>query len=140
MNPDSCEPGYMWSHKYGRRIYCLKASECHLPINLICASEKPLRAASEAAPILKLWDLYRLLSNPQKDRTDDRSSLAAVAVYSLPAGVENRGPTALPRKKIKSSSAFTGHTIGSLPRCNTGWEKKPVTWTSPLRWGERHQT
>ena len=64
-------------------MYCRNASECHLPIRRICASENPRCAASDAAPMRKLCDLYLPVSRSQKLRTERRSARAIDVRYGL---------------------------------------------------------
>lgn len=52
----------------GARMYRRKAFDFHLSKALICASHMPWDAAHDAAPILKLWDLYSETSKSQRQR------------------------------------------------------------------------
>ena len=64
------------------RIYDKKASDFHLHVYIICASDIPFRAACEVAPILKLCVLYRDTLLPRKYK----DLLIVVANISLDTG------------------------------------------------------
>lgn len=59
---------YDLDRREGARMHRRKAFDFHLPKALICASHMPWDAVHDAAPILKLWDLYRETSKSQKPR------------------------------------------------------------------------
>ena len=94
-----------------------KASDRHLqiPTNRIRASEKPLGAASEAVPIRKLRDLYLVVFNPQNERTDHKSLLAAPHVYGQQPDVGKRGLGVDPLNAQNCCRARTGHDSSFSP-------------------------
>ena len=57
---------YDLNRREGAGMYRRKAFDFHLPKALICAFHRPWDAAHDAAPILKLWDLYPETSKAQK--------------------------------------------------------------------------
>ena len=98
----------------GILIYRKKALEFHRPKLLIWASEKPFAAAHEAAPILKLWDLYLETSRLQKLRAAVSADVKNEREIGEASGQQKSGPGKLPRRFKYASSNETGQTGCSL--------------------------
>lgn len=71
-------------------MYFLKAVDFHLPMFCIWISEAPRSAAAVAAPMRKLWDWYRFVSNPQKAREFCRFSVKNWRETGFPSMKENK--------------------------------------------------
>ena len=98
----------------GILIYRKKALEFHRPKLLIWASEKPFAAAHEAAPILKLWDLYLETSRLQKLRAAVSADVKNEREIGEASGQQKRGPGKLSRRFKYASSNEAGQTGCSL--------------------------
>ena len=54
-------------------MYRRKALDLHVPKALVWASDMPLEAAQDAAPMRKRWDLYPDTSRSQKRRESGKA-------------------------------------------------------------------
>lgn len=95
-------------------MYFLKAVDFHLPMFWIWISEAPRSAAAVAAPIRKLWDWYRFVSNPQKVRELLRFCVKNWRETGFPSMKENKASSceACFLICIKYCRALTGQSRG----------------------------
>ena len=75
---------------------------------------KPLAAAQVAAPIRKLWDLYKAGSSLQKRSALLSCSTKRCLLMGAPSGQHNKGPRAVPLVDMKSNIVLTGQHKSSL--------------------------
>ena len=76
----------------GARMYRRKAFDFHLPRVLICASHMPRDAAHDAAPILKLCDLYPETSKSQTRRESAKAFVKKFRETEERSAQQNIGP------------------------------------------------
>lgn len=75
----------------------------------------PASFADVAAPILKLWVLYKVSSNPDCLRTSDKRDLKSCCERgTLPPLQINKGPGVAPRAAKYGNNALTGHSEESV--------------------------
>ena len=79
------------------RMYFMKASEDHLPNDLIWLSDMPCDAVVMAAPIRKLCDLNCLGQKWQNCRAPRSCSLNLARVTGTLGQYRNKGPAVAPR-------------------------------------------
>ena len=100
---------YQFVDKESSLLYSLEASDFQRPSARIGASEKPLSAAWQAAPIRKLWPLYLLISRPQKLEQLLSSALNWPTGIGLVSLWQKSGPAWAPLSLQNSTKAWTGH-------------------------------
>ena len=77
--------------------------------SLLRHHQMPWIAAVVGAPILKLWPLYRDISNPMGDRTLRTKVTNVCLVRALPLQKRSKGPGSFPLMTRYCSTAATGH-------------------------------
>jgi len=103
-------------------MYFRKVLDFQRPKRLICESEKPRAAAHEAAPIRKLWVLYRSVSRLQNERAQLRESTNCDLRTGELFGQQNKGLERCPLTLRYSTIVITGQIGCDLwSKISTGW-------------------
>ena len=103
-------------------MYFRKVLDFHRPKRRIWESEKPWAAAHEAAPIRKLWVLYRSVSRPQNVSAWFRAETNCNLRTGELSGQQNKGPEICPLTLKYSPIVVTGQIGWDLwSKISTGW-------------------
>ena len=94
------------------RMYFMKASEDHLPNDLIWLSDMPCAAAVVAAPIRKLCDLNCSGQKWQNCRAPRSCSLNLARVTGTLGQYRNQGPAVAPRTDKYAFMIWRGQSCG----------------------------